>query len=109
MDGKRVVKFKHFSGLFCLTQPPYLSGLFMNTTMKTGTLTVKANIEPPQVGGTFTVNDFGKCEITSVAVAENGLPFYDLTFKTADDFEEDFQCAVDEWGGGKNALNTFPL
>lgn len=54
----------------------------MQNETRTGTLTVKATLETPQVGGTFTVNDFGKCEITSVAVAENGLPFYDLTFKT---------------------------
>lgn len=53
----------------------------MKNENRTGTLTVKATLEVPQVGGTFTVNDFGKCEITSVTVAEQGLPFYDLAFK----------------------------
>ncbi len=52
--------------------------------MRIGTLTIKANLEPPFVGMTFTVNDFGKCEVTEVSVAEQGVPFYDLKFKTVD-------------------------
>lgn len=63
----------------------------------TGTITVKANLEPPFVGMTFTVEDFGKCEVTEVKVAEQGLPFYDLCFKTL----EDPDGIADGWEEGR--------